>query len=195
MNKQIILDVLSKVQRPGMDKVIDYLNKSDFFTAPASTKYHGNFEGGLAEHSYNVYELFKLKNEEYQLELPEETVIIAALLHDICKTDFYKKGIRNVKQGKKLNYRGQEVDNWVEKEVWEVEDSYPIGHGEKSVILLQQLISLTYEEILLIRWHMGGFEGKDNSLTMYNAYKMFPACVALHTADIEASYFLEEIKE
>ena len=193
--KQKILSLLKSIDRPGIEQVTDYLIKSDFFTAPASTKYHGNFEGGLAEHSYNVYELFKFKNKQYNLELPEETVIIAALLHDLCKTDFYKKGIKNVKQGKKINYRGQEVDNWIEKEVWEVDDSYPIGHGEKSVILLQQFMRLTFEEIILIRWHMGGFEGKDNSLTMYNAYKMFPACVALHTADMEASYFLEEIKE
>ena len=193
--KDRIVNLLAGVDRSGMDKVIDYLNKSDFFTAPASTRYHGNFEGGLAEHSYNVYQLFKLKNEQYNLKLPEETVIIAALLHDFCKTDFYKKGIKNVKQGKKINYRGQEVDNWVEKEVWEVEDSYPIGHGEKSVILLQQLIPLTFEEIMLIRWHMGGFEAKENAMTMYNAYKMFPACVALHSADMEASYLLEETRE
>lgn len=193
--KQKILSLLKSIDRPGIEQVTDYLIKSDFFTAPASTKYHGNFEGGLAEHSYNVYELFKFKNKQYNLELPEETVIIAALLHDLCKTDFYKKGIKNVKQGKKINYRGQEVDNWIEKEVWEVDDSYPIGHGEKSVILLQQLMRLTFEEIILIRWHMGGFEGGDNAMTMYNAYKMFPACVALHTADMEASYFLEEIKE
>lgn len=193
--KDRIINLLASVDRLGMDKVIDYLNKSDFFTAPASTKYHGNFEGGLAEHSYNVYQLFKLKNEQYNLKLPEETVIIAAVLHDFCKTDFYKKGIKNVKQGKKINYRGQEVDNWVEKEVWEVEDSYPIGHGEKSVILLQQLMTLTFEEIMLIRWHMGGFETKENAMTMYNAYKMFPACVALHSADMEASYLLEEIRE
>ncbi|KGK88008.1 HD domain-containing protein [Clostridium sp. HMP27] len=190
--KEIILNLLNSVNREGMDKVVEFLEQSDFFTAPASTKYHGNFQGGLAEHSYNVYTLFKEKNEKYKLELPEETVVIAALLHDLCKTNFYKKGIRNVKQGKKLNWKGQEVDNWIEKEVWEVEDSYPIGHGEKSIIILQGFIKLTIEEIMLIRWHMGGFESKDSSLTMYNAYNLMPACVALHTADIEASYFLEK---
>lgn len=190
--KDKIISLLSSVERDGMEELVVYLQGSDYFQAPASTKYHGNFVGGLAEHSYNVYTLFQEKNERFKLGLPAETVIITALCHDLCKVNFYKRGIKNVKQGKKLNYRGQEVDNWVEKEVWEVDDIYPIGHAEKSIIILQKFIELSQEEILLIRWHMGGFESKDNSMYMYKAYDLLPACVALHTADIESSYLLEK---
>jgi len=193
--KDKIISLLSSIKVDGKDKLIDFLVTSDYFTAPASTKYHGNFIGGLAEHSYNVYILFKEKNERFNLGLPEDTIIITALCHDICKVNFYKRGIKNIKQGKKINYRGQEVDNWVEKEVWEVDDIYPIGHAEKSIIILQRFIDLSQEEILLIRWHMGGFENKDNSMHMYKAYDILPACVALHTADIESSYLLEKKME
>jgi hypothetical protein len=190
--KDKIISLLGSVNREGIDNLIEFLQNSDYFKAPASTKYHGNFEGGLAEHCYNVYTLFKEKNDRFNLGLPEDTVIITALCHDLCKVNFYKRGIKNVKQGKKVNYRGQEVDNWVEKEVWEVDDIYPVGHGEKSIIMLQHFIKLTKDEVLLIRWHMGGFESKDNSMHMYNAYEILPACVAIHAADIESSYLLEK---
>lgn len=192
--KDKIIDLLSSVEREGMKELIVFLQGSDYFRAPASTKYHGNFEGGLAEHSYKVYTLFKEKNESFNLGLSEDTVAITALCHDICKINFYKRGIKNVKEGKKLNWKGQEVDNWVEKEVWEVDDIYPIGHAEKSIILLQRFIELSDEEVLLIRWHMGGFESKENSMYMYKAYELLPACVALHTADIESSYLLEKVE-
>lgn len=193
--KNKILSLLKTVNREGMDKLITWLEKSDFFTAPASTKFHGNYEGGLAEHSYNVYQLFKLKVEQFNLGVSEETIIISSILHDLCKVNFYSKAYKNVKEGKKMNYQGREVDNWVEKEIYVIDDKLPLGHGEKSVMLLQSYIKLTREEIFLIRFHMGGFLDGENLKAYYQATDLFPCIVALHTSDYEASTFLEEKRE
>jgi hypothetical protein len=180
--KERILGLLKSTERPGIDKVMEFLEQSDFFTAPASTKYHSSYEGGLANHSLNVYKVFEHKNRIYKLELPIATVIICGLLHDICKVDFYKKGSRNVKEN------GQ----WVAKEIWEVDEKNPLGHGEKSVIILMGYIQLTPFEIAAIRWHMGAWEGKDNSMSLSNAMDMFPGIVALQTADMESSNLIEK---
>ena len=189
MLSETIIKSLKSTNRPGIDKVITYLVESDFFTAPASSKFHSNFIGGLAEHSFSVARLFYEKVERYDLPIPADTVTIAGLLHDICKINTYKRGIKNVKDGKKINFKGQEVDNWIEKEVWEREDKYNIGHGEKSVIILQKMIELTDMEIMLIRFHMGTF---NVALYEYNeAVKYYPAIVALFTSDMESSYLLE----
>lgn len=187
--KEQIIKALVEVKRPGMDMLLAYLEESDFFTAPASTKYHSCHEGGLAEHSLNVLTCLIEKNKIYNLGLGPDTVAITALLHDICKINFYKKGFKNVKDGKKIDWKGREVDNWIEKEVWEVEDQFPIGHGEKSVIILQQYIQLTPVEIAMIRWHMGGFDG--SAMGLQNAQNMWPEVTAMHTADLEATYILE----
>jgi hypothetical protein len=178
-----IFNELRKAQRPGMLELMEWLEKSDFFTAPASTKYHCSYEGGLAEHSWNTYQVFCHKNKIYKLGLPEDTLIICGLLHDVCKIAFYKKGSRNVKEN------GQ----WVAKEVWEVEDKEPLGHGEKSVIILMDFIKLTDFEKYAIRWHMGFSEGTNYSLS--TALDLMPGIVTLHTADMESSYILEGRKE
>ena len=174
-----ILSLLLSTEREGIDKVMQFLATSDFFTAPASTKYHSSCEGGLAEHSMNVYQIFCHKNKVFKLSLPEDTLIICGLLHDICKANFYKKGSRNVKEG------GQ----WVAKEIWEVEDKLPLGHGEKSCMMLMEHIKLTDFEKYAIRWHMGFSEGTSYSLSA--AFDLMPGIVALHTADMEASYIIE----
>jgi len=180
--REKIIELLRSTGREGIEKVIEFLESSDFFTAPASTKYHSCYEGGLADHSLNVYKIFEHKNRIFRLELPIDTVIICGLLHDICKTSFYKKGSRNVKEN------GQ----WVQKEVWEVEDINPLGHGSKSVIMLQQWITLTQFEIMAILWHMGAWEGKDNSMALSNAMSLMPGIVALQTADMESTYLIEK---
>jgi hypothetical protein len=189
--KQQIIEILLEVKREGMDKLITYLEESDFFTAPASTKYHNSYEGGLAEHSLNVYTCLTEKNITYNLGLDKEEIAVTALLHDVCKINFYKKGFKNVKDGKKLDWKNREVDNWIEKEVWEVEDSYPIGHGEKSVIMLMKFIYLSEVEIAMIRWHMGAFASKDDK-ALQNAMNKWPEVVALHASDLEATYIIEE---
>lgn len=190
MVKGIIIDLLKSLERPGIEKVINYLKESDFFTAPASTKFHSCFVGGLAEHSLQVFKVFNDKINRFNLDVPEDTRIIAGLLHDVCKIDTYKKGIRNVKNGKKEKWPGGPlVDNWIEKEVWEKEDKFNLGHGEKSVIILQRMIELTDLEIMLIRFHMGPFAVQINE---YNeAVKFYRAIIALYTADLESSHILE----
>ena len=179
--KDKIIELLSSTERKGIDKVIKYLESSDFFEAPASTRYHGNYKGGLAEHSLNVYEIFKKKNEIYDFGLSDDTVKITALLHDICKTNFYTVSSRNMKKDGK----------WIKVPYYAVDDQVPFGHGEKSVILLQQFIRLSKEEVIIIRWHMGGYEPKENYNYISNSWNICKAGVALHTADLESSYILE----
>nr|KEI08045.1 beta-lactamase [Clostridium novyi B str. NCTC 9691] len=185
-NKEKIIELLKSTERPGIEIIIQYLNETDFFVAPASTKYHGNFDGGLAEHSLNVYNLFKKKNEQFDLGLSSDTLIITSILHDICKVNFYKKQPR---------WRKNDKGKWESYEGYICENDFSIGHGEKSVIKLMQFIKLSKEEIVLIRWHMGGFESKENQKDISNSYNLYPAALALHTADLEASYILEETKE
>lgn len=184
--KDTIINLLNSTGRKGVDRVIKYIEETDFFIAPASTKYHSNYEGGLAEHSLNVYELFSEKNKRFDLGLSEETVIIVALLHDICKVNFYNK---------QTCWRKNDSNRWESYEGYKVQDDFPIGHGEKSVIMLLNFIRLTKEEMLMIRWHMGNTEPKELMMNIGNAYNMVPAAAALHTADMEASFLLEKHAE
>lgn len=183
------------VKREGIEKLTTWLNDTDFYTAPASTQYHSNYEGGLAEHSLKVTELFGEKCKQFNVNIPQESIYICGLCHDLCKINFYTKGFKNVKEGKKTDWKGREVDNWIEKEVWEVNDSIPIGHGEKSIILLQRFISLSEFEVLAIRWHMGIPSEYMESKAYQKAVEMYPSIVLLHSADLESSYLLEETKK
>jgi hypothetical protein len=191
--KERFRELILGTERKGIENLYNYLDKeTDFFTAPASTKYHGNYEGGLLEHSLIVYELLHEKSIRLGLDIPQNSIIISALLHDVCKCNFYVKGYRNVIEGKKLNWKGEEVNNWVRKEVWQVDDNFPIGHGEKSVITIMRFIELTEIEIMLIRWHMGFTEPKEKYYDLHNALNLFPEIAAIHTADIEAAFLLEK---
>lgn len=181
--KEEIIELLNSTGRKGIDRVIKYLEETDFFVAPASTKYHGNYEGGLAEHSLNVHYLLKEKNERFNLGLGSDSVIIAAILHDFCKINFYNK---------QTCWRKNDSNRWESYEGYKVQDDFPIGHGEKSVIMLQCFIALKKEEIIMIRWHMGSSEPKEMQMNIGNAFNLVPAAAALHTADMEASYLLEE---
>jgi 23S rRNA maturation-related 3'-5' exoribonuclease YhaM len=200
-DKDKIVSVLRETSRDEICGLIDYLEDSDFFIAPASTKYHGAYPGGLAEHSLHVWHLLQHKNEYYRLGLPDDTVAITALGHDNCKINFYGKGTKNVLKGKKKIMKNKKVDgkwveaeeeinDWQEEEVIVVNDQFPLGHGEKSVITLLRFIQLTNLEIAMIRWHMGGYVPKDDYRDLSNAVDMYPAIVALHAADLEASHLL-----
>lgn len=178
------------IRREGADKLLEYLMSpsSDFFTAPASTRYHGAYEGGLVEHSLNVYECLcdylarERVQELYGIEASEETVAIVSLLHDICKMNFYKKSFRNVKD---------ETGVWNKVPTYEIDDRLPYGHGEKSVYIVSGFMRLTREEAFAIRYHMG-FSGNEEARDVGKAFEMFPLAFALSTADMEASYFLED---
>lgn len=182
-NKKAILDILREVKRPGMEGLINYLESSDFFTAPASTRYHSNYEGGLAEHSLLVYKIFKKKNDEYEFGLSQDTIAICSLLHDICKVNFYTLSTRNKKN--------ETTGKWEQVPYYAVDDQVPLGHGEKSVIILQNFIRLAKDEMYAIRCHMGGYEPKENLNMISAAWGKCPWAACLHTADLEASYLLE----
>ena len=150
---------LSKVKRNGMDKLLEYIRKSDFYEAPSSTRYHLSVPGGLLQHSLNVLDALRSvlqQNEDGSysynvagkcvMNVTEENVIIIALMHDICKTYFYIA---------KDKWKKDENNEWVPYVGYEVEDKMPLGHGEKSVFLLEQFIKLDSCERYAIRWHMG----------------------------------------
>lgn len=189
-NKQQIIDIFRiHVHRDGSEKLLDYLvNKSDFFTAPASTRFHGSYDGGLAQHSLNVYNCFKayLERERvrelYNLNASEETMAVCALLHDICKVNVYTRGTRNVKN--------EETGQWEKVPTYFFDDRLPYGHGEKSVYMITGFMRLTREEAFAIRYHMG-FSGDEPVGNVGKAFEMFPLAFALSTADMEATYFLD----
>ena len=180
--KEEFLKLLRSVNREGMDQLIQFIEKSDFFTAPASTRFHGNYAGGLLEHSLKVYEILKhkVKNSVIDINISDESLIIIALLHDICKVNYYKTDYRNAK-----NERGE----WEKVPYYTVDDTIPYGHGEKSVMMLTEYIKLTVEEKYAIRWHMGFTEPKELYTTLGQAYKKYPVALLMHEADLESTYF------
>ena len=180
--KNEIVALLKVVKREGMDKLIDFLDRTDFYTAPASTRFHNAFEGGLAQHSLNVYKALKeLTNGKWS----DETLIIVGILHDLCKINLYKVEIK-----KKKN---QETGAWYQEPYYTSDDSMPLGHGEKSVMLISEFIKLTKEELYAIRWHMGGYEPKENYGYISKAYEKYELAVYAHMADIKATYIDEKI--
>ena len=180
------------IHREGADKLLEYLDSpaSDFFTAPASTRYHGSREGGLCEHSINVYKCLKsylARPEvaaEYGLSYNEETAAIAALLHDVCKVNCYKVSQRNVK--------GPD-GRWQSVPYYEFDDQLPYGHGEKSVYIASGYMRLTREEAFAIRYHMG-FSTEMDARNVGNAFAAYPLAIALYIADMEATYFVDDKK-
>ena len=177
------------ITRPGSEKLLNYLlsEQSDFFTAPSSTRYHGSYEGGLVEHSINVYECLKdylsrpRTAELYGMEYSDETVALVSLLHDVCKMNFYTVDYRNAKNAQGV---------WEKVPYYTINDTLPYGHGEKSVYIVSGFMRLTREEAFAIRYHMG-FSGIEDRNSIGKAFEMFPLAFALSTADMEATYFLE----
>ncbi len=176
------------IKREGADKLLDYLQSSasDFFEAPASTRFHGAYAGGLVEHSINVYHCLKAYlerervKETYGLSVSDESIAVSALLHDLCKVNCYKPGTRNVKEN----------GVWKQVPTFEYSDDLPYGHGEKSVYIITGFMRLTREEAFAIRYHMG-FAGTEDARNVGEAFQRFPLAFALSTADMEATYFLE----
>jgi HD domain len=182
--KEEFINLLKDIDRPGMDKLLEFLEKSDFFTAPASTRFHGAREQGLVEHSLKVYEILKekIKHSPILIDIPEESVRIIALLHDICKTNFYKIDYRNVKNS---------LGVWEKAPYYTIEDTIPYGHGEKSVMMITEFMKLTNEEKYAIRWHMGFTEPKEIYNTIGAAYEKYPIALLTNEADLEATYFFD----
>ncbi len=189
-DKEKFLQIYNEnITREGADKLLDFLqNKSDFFTAPASTRYHNAFEGGLLRHSLNVYECMceymkrERVSDNYGLNASAETIAVTALLHDICKVNFYKVSMRNAKN--------EATGQWEKVPYYEINDTLPYGHGEKSVYMISGFMRLSREEAMAIRWHMG-FSGTEDKNSIGKALEMYPLAFALSVADMEATYFLE----
>ena len=178
------------ITRPGADGLRKYLLGSDFFTAPASGRFHCCHEGGLCEHSINVYKrLLAIAKAEYgdewESRLPHESIAICGLLHDVCKIGYYKEDLRKVK-----NENGE----WIKVPYYTRAEELPYGHGEKSVYIVNGFIRLTRAEALAINWHMGGFDARSRGgdFSISEAYAKYPLCVLLHVADLEATYLDEK---
>lgn len=179
-NWNIFKTLLLSTKRKGIEDLIAWLDGSDFKVAPASTQYHSCHEGGLLEHSLNVYyESIKQKDLIKLFGLPNDSIIIASLLHDICKVNYYKVEMRNTK------VNGQ----WIQEPFYKVDDFFPIGHSEKSIIILQQFIKMNEVEIAMIRNHMGFSKGDINDVS--NLFNKYPESLIIHTADLLATYVLE----
>lgn len=198
--KEEIIDLLRSTERPGIDDVIEELENNNFFKAPASAGHHLNVEGGLAQHSLNtcksalaVWEAMKSVEPTLEREVKRDSIIITSLLHDICKCDIYKPTIK-----KKKNYLG----NWEEVPGYDVSyKNFPMGHGEKSVImlLLYTGLELSDAELLAIRWHMGPWGLNFNSLEDMRSYDaastIHPLVSIIHCADTLASKIMERTGE
>lgn len=198
-NNQFLSIYEENITRPGADKFLEWLKKTDFFTAPASTRYHLCEPGGLVAHSVHVYERLralyiaeKVRNSEKAeasssasadlLAQEAETIAICGLLHDICKVNFYKPGTRNVKN--------ETTGQWEKVPCYTVEDQLPYGHGEKSVYIISGFMRLSREEAMAIRWHMGGF-GENNTQNVSGAFSKYSLAVLTHLADMQATYLDE----
>ena len=177
------------VTRAGHAELLDWLDKkTDFFTAPASTRFHGAFREGLVIHSLNVFDLLMQRNALEKSE-SDESIALVSLLHDVCKAEFYKETTRNVKD--------DQTGRWEKVPYYSIEDRFPYGHGEKSVFLIERFIRLKPVEAIAIRWHMGGFDdnAKVGGFNVANAFGKYPLAVKLHLCDLEATYLLENIPE
>ncbi len=185
-NKLAFLELAkNNIKREGIEDLLKWLETTDFFEAPASTKFHSAEAGGLCFHSINVYNrLLKLSIEEFGEEnINLESITIIALFHDICKCCYYKTEMRNVKEN----------GVWVQKPYYAIDDQLPYGHGEKSVYMINGYLRLTREEALAINWHMGGFDKRviGGDFSMSKTYYKYPICTLTHIADIMATYLDE----
>lgn len=186
-NKEKYIEIYqSAIKREGALELLEWMKKTDFFTAPASTRFHLSESGGLCEHSLNVYQVMIDRHNDSK---PDESIAICGLLHDLCKAEFYKESFRNVKNEK--------TGAWEKASYYNIEDRFPYGHGEKSVFLIERFMRLKLDEAIAIRWHMGGFDEavRGGSFALNGAFEKYPLAVKLHLADIEATYLIETRKE
>lgn len=173
----------AQIKREGAEKLLKWLSGTDFFTAPASTRFHLACEGGLVCHSVNVYRA--LRERYFEEGDSEESFALCGLLHDICKAQFYKVSYRNAKNPR--------TGEWEQVPYYSVEDAFPYGHGEKSVYLIERFLRLKPAEAVAVRWHMGGFDdsARGGSFAVSGAYEKYSLAVKLHLADMEATYLRE----
>ncbi len=191
-NKDRFVEIYqNNIKREGSKEFLDYLLTTDFFEAPASSKFHSAVEGGLCFHSLNVYDRFvKKMKDEFGDESPlsDESIALIALLHDVCKVNCYKVDYRNVKKD----------GEWIKVPYFAYnDDSLPYGHGEKSVYMISGFMRLSREESMAINWHMGGFDKRvlGGSYDLSNAFYLYPTACIFHSCDMEATYLDEMVSK
>ena len=194
--KERFIELLCSTRRQGVEEVIAYLEESGFFIAPASTGHHLSYEGGLMEHSMNVYDMaiamrgpIVAMKPEMEEKMTKENIIIAALLHDVCKANIYKKT-------KKWDFGKDGTPEQKEKYTTNYSEM-PVGHGEKSVIILLGLgLKLTLDEMVAIRWHMGAwdlaFQSYEAKSNINEAGNRHPLLALIQSADNMATHILEQ---
>lgn len=179
-DKERFIALCKLVKRDGIDELLSWLDGNDFYTAPASSNFHGAFTGGLLRHSLNVYdELRRLLSAYPEVECSEESAVIIALFHDFCKINFYTTEKRN---------RKNEDGKWESYDAYKIDEGFKFGgHGSKSVFLIQHFLKLTPEEAVAINCHMGAFSDEN----VGKSYEQFPLAWVLHVADEAATYIKE----
>ena len=172
------------IKREGAQQLLEWLKKTGFFTAPASTKDHCACEQGLVMHSLSVFDT--MVGSYFEEGDSMESFAICGLLHDVCKAQFYKVSSRNVKN--------PETGRWEPQPYYAIDDQFPYGHGEKSVFLIERFLRLKPSEAVAIRWHMGGFDesARGGSYAISHAYERYPLAVKLHLADLQSTYLKEK---
>ncbi|MBR3445709.1 MAG: HD domain-containing protein [Prevotella sp.] len=197
--KEQFIKLLQATKRTGIESVVSYLEQAGFFLAPASVSRHLSHEGGLLEHSLNVWKMAQMlrmqtigMRPELEKQLPEDSITIAALLHDVCKANIYKTVQK---------WRKDENNRWESYDAYDTDYSrFPVGHGEKSVIMLLRLgLQLTNDEIIAIRWHMGAWnlpmQSYEDKQNISVAYDGCPLAAIIQAADALATHILETKKE
>ena len=192
LGKQKFLEVFNTyIKREGAQDLLGWLNSSDFFSAPASSRFHLDVEGGLCAHSINVYEnlkrLVELEKQVHpELKISDEAIAICGLLHDLCKVNFYKIDYKNVKN--------PDTNAWEKVPYFTTDEKFPVGHGEKSVFIIMMFMKLNVDEIAAINWHMGGFDERVKggaSKSISASYEKYPLAVLLQAADFMSTYIDE----
>lgn len=196
LNRQTFIDICNThIHREGIKEFLEYLDSTDFFIAPASTRYHGSWEGGLVEHSLNVYyELqcflqYLYNGEKYKDFWTEESIAIVSLFHDVCKIGRYKPALKNIKN--------EVTGIWEEKIVYTYNNDYEcLGHGSKSVMMIMDYLKLTKDEQSAIYSHMGAYDLSNYFTTtdICNCFKRNTLAYALHIADMNSTYITENDK-
>lgn len=193
-NKKKFLGVLRQCTRSGIEELISFLeNETDFFLAPASSKYHNNCKGGLVDHSLQVYNEFGNKilimssSEDYDNNhiLPTDSIILCGLLHDICKINTYHEGLKWIKNAETF-YK------WKQQKCWEIKDTLPLPHGSKSVYYIQKYVDVTKLEALIITYHMAILDTFDR-FKYFNVCSQYPLVMLFQHADHQAALLKEQV--
>jgi len=178
--------------RPGFDKMLGFMNKKGFFDDPASRQYHLAFKGGLVLHSWNVYQILKRVAKKIpEQPISPDKIFLCGALHDLCKMCFYGKNWKW--------YKGEDTNNrWTKRDVWKVEDQYPLGHGEKTLFIIQQFIKVSVEEACALRWHMGYFDPGahfffPSGAAINRAWEQYPLARVVHIADMMSALTEKEL--